>query len=127
MPVTQQLNVTAANRPGALARIAEVLAKNKINITGLDSSGPQRLIRLLVSNPARAKRALLKAGLKVRTEDVVVVTLADKPGALARTARKLANRRVNINYAYGTVARGGKRAAIVLGVAKPRRAARRAG
>jgi hypothetical protein len=55
---------------------------------------------------------------------VVVVTLSDRPGALGRVARKLADRRININYAYGTVARGGRRAAIVLGISSPRRAAR---
>ena len=36
----------------------------------------------------------------------------------------LARRKISINYAYGTVARGGKRAAIVFGVTNPRRAQR---
>lgn len=124
MPIAQQLTVTAANRPGTLARIGELLAENKINITGVDSSGPRRQIRLMVNNPAKALRVLRQARLRARVEDVVVVTLSDRPGALGRVARKLADRRININYAYGTVARGAKRAAIVLGVSKPRRAAR---
>lgn len=124
MPLSHQLTVTAANRPGALARVGAVLAANKINISGLDSSGRDRQIRLLVSNPAKARQALRKAGLRARLEEVLVVNLADRPGTLARVARKLAERRVNVNYAYGTAARGGKRAAIVLGVSNPRRAAR---
>jgi hypothetical protein len=124
MPMAQQLTVTAANRPGALARIGEILSERKINIVGLDSAGPQHRIRLIVSDPAKARRALQKAGLRVRTEEVLVVTLSDRPGTLARAARKLAKRRLNINYAYGTSARGTKRAAIVLGVANPRRAIR---
>lgn len=124
MPMAQQLTVTAANRPGALARIGELLSESKINIAGLDSSGPRRRVRLIVSDPAKARRVLQKAGLPTRTEEVLVVTLSDRPGTLARAARKLANRRININYAYGTSARGAKRAAIVLGVANPRRAIR---
>lgn len=127
MPVTKQLTITAANRPGTLARVGETLAANKINITGLDASGPQRQIRLLVSDPARARRVLARAGIRSRLEDVLVVTLADRPGVLGRAARKLARGGININYAYGSVARGGKRAAIVFGVANPRRAARVAG
>lgn len=119
-----QVTVTAPNRPGALARVSQVLAANKINVTGLDASGRSRQIRLLVNNPAKARRVLRKARVRARLENVVVVTLADRPGTLARTARKLANRKVNINYAYGTVARGGKRAAIVFGVSNPRRVAR---
>ncbi len=35
MPIAQQLTVTVANRPGALARIAEIMAGNKINIFGI--------------------------------------------------------------------------------------------
>lgn len=125
MPVAQQLTVAAANRPGTLARVCATLAASKINICGLDASGVSRQIRLLVTNPARARRALQKAGHRARVEDVVVVTLADRPGTLARAAGKLARARININYAYATVARGGKRAAIVFGVSNPRRAARR--
>lgn len=124
MPVAQQLTVTAANRPGTLARVCEALAARKINITGLDCSGAQRQIRLLTSSPAAAVRALKRAGIRARLEPVVVVNLADRPGALARTARKLAARRININYGYATVARGAKRAVIVLGVGNAARAAR---
>lgn len=124
MPVAQQLVVTVANRPGALARVCEALAAAKINLSGLDCSGADRQVRLLVGSATKARRALEKAGLRARIEDVVVVTLPDRPGALARAARKLARRKININYGYGTVTRGGKRAAIVFGVSSPGRAAR---
>ena len=127
MPIAKQVTVTVANRPGALARIGETLAASRINITGLDASGPQKQVRLLASNPAGARRALAKAGFRSRLEDVVVVNLGDRPGTLGRAARKLAKAGININYAYGSVARGGKRAAIAFGVANPRRAARLAG
>lgn len=124
MPVAQQLTVTCPNRPGALARVCAVLAANKINISGLDASGADRQIRLLVSSPGKARRVLQKAGHRARLENVVVVTLADRPGTLARAASKLGRAKININYAYATVARGGQRAAIVFGVSKTGRAAR---
>ncbi|MFQ5724679.1 MAG: ACT domain-containing protein [Terriglobia bacterium] len=124
MPIVQQVTITVANRPGGLARVAETLARNRINITGLNASGANRRVRLLVSNPARAVRALKKAKVRARLEPAVAVTLRDRPGSLARAARKLAKRKININYGYGTVVRGGKRATIVFGVAKPGRAAR---
>ncbi len=122
MPTTKQLVIRAANRPGTLARIAQTLAQNRINIQGLDSSGPQATVRMLVSNPARALQALRQAKIRARAEDVVLVNLADRPGTLARVTAKLARRGININYAYGTVARGSQRAAIVLGVSNPSRA-----
>ncbi len=124
MPIAQQLTVTVANRPGGLARIAELLAGNKINIIAVNSSGPQRRIRLLVNNTGKARRVLRAAGVRARVDGVVVVTLSDRPGTLARAARKLARRKININYTYGTGARGSKRTAIVFGVTNPRRAQR---
>ncbi len=126
MPVVPQLVVTAANRPGTLARVCETLAAGRVNIAGLDCSGPQRQIRLLVNNTGRAERLLRQAGVRARVEDVLAVTLPDRPGSLARVARKLARAGININYGYATVPRGGRRATIVLGVGNPRRAARRA-
>jgi hypothetical protein len=123
MPIIKQLSVTAPNRPGQLARICESLAQNRVNITGLDASGPNKQIRLLVNNPNRAQKVLQKAGWNTRVEEAVVVNAADRPGQLARIARKLAQRGVNINYAYATVGRGTSRAAIVLGVSNAKKAA----
>ncbi|MBI2956896.1 MAG: ACT domain-containing protein [Acidobacteria bacterium] len=127
MPIAQQLTLTVPNRPGALARVCETLAARKINIVGLDCSGPQRQIRMLVNKPAQARRVLEKAGQRPRLEPVLVVRAPDQPGALARIARKLAARKININYAYATVPSGARRASIVLGVANPGRAARLVG
>ena len=67
---------------------------------------------------------LRAAGVRARVDGVVVVTLGDRPGTLARAARKLARRKININYVYGTGVRGSKRTAIVFGVTNPRRAQR---
>jgi len=124
MPVVPQVVVTVANRPGALARVCEALAARRINITGLDCSGPERQVRLLVSSPGRAMQALQKAGFRSRLEKVVALRLPDRPGALARAARKLARRKININYGYATTTRGARRATIVFGVSNPGRAAR---
>ena len=124
MPIVKQLTVNAANRPGQLARICETLAAKKINIIGLDASGPNRQIRLLVNKPAAAQRALQKTGTNAKLDEVVVVNLSDRPGALAQAARKLAQRKININYSYATVGRGSRQAAIVLGVSNAKKAAK---
>ena len=113
--MAQQLTVRVANRPGQLARVCEALAKAKINITGLDASGRERTIRLVVGNAARGRKALAQAGLRASVARVTVLTLTNRPGALARAARKIARRRKNIQYAYATAARGTRRAAVVLG------------
>ena len=42
--------------------------------------------------------------------------LTDRPGALGRVTRKLADAGINITYAYGSIVKGEERALIVLGV-----------
>jgi hypothetical protein len=115
----KQITVWGQNRPGNLARICGAVAEAGVNITGLFASdGKGRsAVRLLVSNAARARAALRKAGYRVTDEPVVVLRLADKPGQLGRAAAKLARARVNIQYGYATTSPGAKRATIVLGVA----------
>ncbi len=124
MPIVKQLSVTAPNRPGQIARICETLAAKKVNIIGVHTSGADKCIRLMVNNPARARQVLAKAGWRPRVENALVISAPDRPGALARIARKLAQRGINIAYAYATVGGGAKRAAIVLGVSNPARAAK---
>ena len=55
-------------------------------------------------------------------DDSVVVIVGSGAGG-GTLANELAQRGVNINYAYATVGRGSSRAAIVLGVSNARKAA----
>lgn len=122
----KQITVWGKNRTGNLAKIAAAVSDAGVNVTGLfasDSKG-KSAVRMLVSNAARARAALRKAGYRVTDEPAVVLSLPDKPGRLARAAAKLAKARVNITYGYATVRRGAKRANIVLGVSNAARARR---
>lgn len=123
----KQITVWGQNRPGNLSKITSAVAARGVNITGIHASDVRgrSAVRLLVSNAARARAALRTAGFRVTREPVVVVSLADKPGQLAKVAAKLARARVNIGYSYGTASRGGKRVQIVFGVSNAA-AARRA-
>ncbi len=114
----KQITVSSQNKPGSLARITGALAAKGVNISGIYASDTRGrgAVRLLVSNAAKAKAALKAAGYRASEEPTVVLSLADKPGQLARVSAKLARARVNIPYAYATVSGGGKRATIVLGV-----------
>ncbi len=120
----KQLTVYVADAPGTLARVARALAEHKINITGVVcvGAGERSPVRVLTSSPARAKKALATAGLHPIEEDVLVVRLSDKPGALAAVAEKLAAAGININYAYATG--GGKKVHAVLAVSDVGRGAR---
>ena len=63
-PATQ-LAVFLANRPGALARVCEALAKAEINIHALATSDTvdHTVVRMLVSDPTKALMLLGEAGV----------------------------------------------------------------
>jgi hypothetical protein len=123
MAKTTQITVSAESKPGVLARISDTLAKAGVNIAAVcagEAAGRGK-IRLVVSDPARAKQALAAAKIRCAEEPALVISMEDRPGALAAVASKLAAARVNIKCAYATTSGGGK-AQVVLVVANPDKA-----
>jgi hypothetical protein len=55
---------------------------------------------MIVDKPAAAKKIFAQHGWETTEEDVLEVTLQDKPGSLGRIASKLGQADVNIEYAY---------------------------
>jgi hypothetical protein len=94
------------------------LGDAKVNITGFTAygTGGESPIRLQVSSPAKAKKVLQGLGVRVTEEEVLRLTLADKPGILGEVGSRLGQANINVDYAYGSVAKGGRKADVVLGV-----------
>jgi hypothetical protein len=115
MPRTTQLTLSLPSRPGTLAAVTRTLADAGVNITAVSApESPGRgKIRLLVNDPARAKRALRKARYRANEEPAFALRLRNKPGALARLTARLAKERINVRSIYATTAGRGS-ALIVL-------------
>lgn len=125
MPKTTQLILTLQSKPGVLAKVCQVLAGAGVNITAIcaaETAGRGK-IRMVVSDPTRAKEALKAAKLRPGEEQAFVLTLEDRPGALARVAQKLAQSKINIKCAYSTTGGMGGTATVVLSVANADKAA----
>ena len=97
-----QLAVFLANRPGALARVCEALAKAEINIHALATSDTvdHSVVRMVVSDPTKALMLLGEAGVLALESDVLMIETDNKPGVLAKIAERLAESEVNIEYLY---------------------------
>jgi hypothetical protein len=97
-----QLAVFLANRPGALARVCEALAKAEINIHALATSDTvdHTVVRMVVSDPTKALMLLGEAGVLALETEVLMIETASQPGVLAKIAERLAEVEVNIEYAY---------------------------
>lgn len=121
MAKTKQLTVWLQSAPGQIGqigRIARALGAAKVNISAFSYSTVtgDSALRLQVSNYDRARKILQGLGLRVSEEEVLRLTVTDKPGAAARIGEALGAAGINIEYAYGAVARGTRRAELVFGV-----------
>lgn len=125
MAVVKQFTLLLENRPGALAEVCSELAKKAVNIEGImvvdmRGFGP---VRLVVNTPAVAQRVFDAMKLKYTEEEVLAVRMSDKPGALGRITRKLAEHEINIEYAYGSITKGTPHAIIMMAVSDVEKAA----
>jgi len=116
--VTTQISVLVENKPGALAELCTKLAERAVNILGLmvpDQAGVAP-VRMVVSSQDAAKKIFDGMGLKYTEESVLAVRLSDKPGALGKLTRKLADHQIDVKYAYGTILKGAGKAMVILAV-----------
>ena len=102
--IRTQLTLYLKNRPGQLARATRAFTGAHINMEGISVAATTdlSLVQIVVDNARAARRALKKAGIPVTEQKVAVLPLADKPGALAKVASRLARKGVNINSLYAT-------------------------
>jgi hypothetical protein len=126
----QQLTVTAESKPGVLATVSRALAGAGVNLLGIcagEAAGRGK-IRMLVSDLARAKQALAAAKIRSAEEPALLLSLEDRPGALADVTERLAKSRINVKCAYATTAPGGGgQAQVVIVVTNPEKAQRALG
>ncbi|OBK71870.1 amino acid-binding protein [Mycobacterium sp. 1274761.0] len=92
------------DQPGELARIGDILGRAGANISGLcavTSGGGQAELHILVDDATSAFEALQGAGIQIAAEqEVLVLDIEDRPGALGEAARELGAARVNLTLAY---------------------------
>ncbi|MDA2912570.1 ACT domain-containing protein [Acidobacteriia bacterium AH_259_A11_L15] len=124
MPIATQFSLKLENRPGALATTCSELAAKAVNIQAIVAEAwqPGR-VRLVVNNTETARKVFEAKGIDFSEEKVLVVRLSDRPGALGRITRKLAENQINIDYAYGSIEKGAPKALVILGVSELEKAA----
>jgi hypothetical protein len=124
MQITKQLALFVENRPGMLARVCDALAAAGINIYAIATSDTvdHIVVRMVVSNPAKAMRVFEEHGTLVVEDDVLMITGDNKPGSLAKLAHTLAAGKVNIEYAYCATPPEAKKGLMILRVSDARKA-----
>ena len=126
MAIRIELNFRLPNSPGALARVCQLMADERINVLALslETSGH---LRLVVDNHVHGAGVLREHHYQVVERDAIVVNVPHAPGAAAVVAGLLADTGANVDYVYGGGSEGGSTATMVFGVEDAQRAAAAAG
>jgi hypothetical protein len=99
----KDLTFELEEKVGTVAAAAEALGKAGVNIEGICGFvvGGKGVGHLLVEDAGNARQALQTAGARVTGEqDALVIQIDDRPGALGKLTRKLADAGVNLNAVY---------------------------
>ncbi len=98
----KQVSVFAENSRGTMQKITAILEREQINIWGsvTNDSAEYGIIRMVVSDPEKALKALKEAGYLSQLNDVMGVELEDKVGNLNHLLLAFADSNINVNYIY---------------------------
>jgi len=119
----KQLTVITKDRVGVLTEITELFGKAGINIDSISEEDfmGEAIIQMLTNDVDRARKLLLSKGFNVTESDVLIVTLNDKPGELAKLMKKLSDANIDVESLY-LLSRDSSQTTLAIKVDKPREA-----
>jgi hypothetical protein len=117
-PSVRQFNVFIANRVGGLLDVVrrfETTDNRIVSLTIVDSADCA-IIRIVLSDPERAREVFEQAGLPATETDLLVVQLPEGAQPLLQICKALLMAEINIHYAYPLLIGPHGRAALALHV-----------
>ncbi len=119
-----QLSVFIENREGRLDQVLEALKEENINIISLSlaDSSDYGLLRMIVSEPEKAKAALKNRDFSAMLTPVLAVKLSHQVGQLQVLLAEICKAGINIEYMYA-LATGSDDASIIIKTADLEKAA----
>lgn len=120
----KQLSVFLENREGRLDEVLKILGENGINIVALSLADTTEygMLRMILSDPFKAKEVLKEEGIVAMLTDVVALRVPHATGSLSRAMHLLVEGQVNVEYMYAFA--NGKDASAVLKTEDPNKAVR---
>lgn len=116
MMLVKQISVFVENARGKLSKVTEILAENGINIRALSIADTTDfgILRLIVQDPDKAVAALKEHDITVKSTDVIVVEIDDKPSGLNSALVLLRDAAVAVEYMYAFVSKNADKAYVIL-------------
>ncbi len=112
----KQLSIFVENKFARLESIIDTLSKAGINLRALSlaESHDYGVLRVIVDDAEKAKKALNEVGVIAKITDVVAVFLDDRSGGLASVLSILKDAEISIEYMYAFLGRTEGKALMVL-------------
>jgi len=106
----KEFRIFVHNKPGELARVTEALAASAVNIKAIASEGGNEkpFLRIVTTDATTTERALKTAGFGFDLNETLDIELMDRPGELAKIARRLARQGINVESIYILSSKNGK-------------------
>ena len=103
--IIKQISIFVENKPGRLAEITKIIAKNNINIRALSVADTTHfgILRIIVDDPEQVERILKEEGLTVSITSVITACIHNRPGGLAEVLELLASNEIAIEYMYAFI------------------------
>ncbi len=100
--IVKQVSVFLENKSGRLNEVTRILGDAGLNMSAftIADTSDFGILRLIVSDPDRAKEILKKNKFAVQTTEVILVKTPNVPGGLARMLNILNAENVFIEYMY---------------------------
>jgi len=101
-PTMREFDVFVDNKPGELARVTDALAQSAINIRGLatEKHGPKPVIKVITDDEVSTRKSLQRMGFAFEEFDVILLDLVDRPGEIAKVAKRAAKAGLNIESIF---------------------------
>ena len=112
----KQISVFMENRPGRLAEITRVLAKNNIDMRAINIAATTDfgILRRIVSEPDRAEKVLRDNDMTASITDVIAISIDDKIGSFSDVMSSLEQGDISVEYIYSFIGEKSAKAGIVI-------------
>ena len=100
--IAKQVSVFLENKSGRLNEVTKILGEAGINISAftIADTSDFGVLRMIVPDPEKAVDLLKANFFSVQTTRVVLMTIPNKPGTLAKALQVLSDENIFIEYLY---------------------------
>lgn len=98
----KEFKIFIKHKPGELAKITEALAGRAVNIKAIasEANGEDASLRVVTNDINTTIKALDENGTQFEQNDILMLSLIDRPGELSKIAKILGKAKINIESIY---------------------------